>query len=253
MESWYSEKLPKGTRVALSDSGYTNKDIALIYLDHLIEHINAGPDKPSKVLLMDRHGSYMDPDFIIKATTSNIHPYPFLGHLTHVLQPLDVGVFQPYKHWHTKAIQHAMRNLDLDYNIASFMRDLHEIREETFKKSTIHSAFEKAGMWLISCKTAIAKMKVYSLPEPLIELLILPRTPTRFQHAEEGLRHWKPKLSEKLRALLEHPFAPGLVVLREFLLMESLLSFNIKYLIPKCETSKKPSTQTEMSSKRMEF
>jgi hypothetical protein len=67
-----------------------------------------------------------------------------------------------------------MRNLDLDYNIASFMHDLHEIRKETFKKSTIHSAFEKARIWLISCKTAIAKIKVYSLPEPLIELLILP-------------------------------------------------------------------------------
>jgi hypothetical protein len=198
MESWYSDKLEKGVRVVLSDSGYTNKDISLILLDHIIEHTNAGLDKPPKVLLMDRHSSHMDPDFIIKATASNIHPYPFLGHLTHVLQPLDVGVFQPYKHWHKKAVQHAMRNLDLDYNIASFMRDLHEIRAETFKKSTIHSAFEKAGIWPISCKTAIAKIKVYSPPEIPVELPTLPRTPTRFQHAEDGLRHWKGKLSERL-------------------------------------------------------
>jgi len=174
MESWYSEKLPTGTRVALSESGYTNKDIALHYLDHLIQHTNAGLDKPPKVLLMDQHRSHMDPDFTIKATASNIHPYPFPGYLTHVLQPLDVRVFQPYKHWHAKAIQHAMHNLDLNYNIASFMQDLHKIRAETFKKSTIHSAFEKAGMWLISCKAAIAKMKVYSPPEPLIELPTLP-------------------------------------------------------------------------------
>jgi hypothetical protein len=93
MESWYLDKIEKGTRVCLSDSGYTNKDICLIYLDHIIEHTNAGPDKPPKVLLMDRHGSHMDPDFIIKATALNIHPYPFPGHLTHVLQPLDVSVF----------------------------------------------------------------------------------------------------------------------------------------------------------------
>jgi hypothetical protein len=59
-----------------------------------------------------------------------------------------------------------MQNLDLDYNIASFMQDLHKIRAETFKKSTIHSAFEKAKIWLISCKTAIVKIKVYNLPEP---------------------------------------------------------------------------------------
>jgi hypothetical protein len=67
-----------------------------------------------------------------------------------------------------------MRNLDLDYNIASFMRDLHKIKAETFKKSTIHFAFEKAGIWPISCKTAIAKIKVYNPPEPPQELLELP-------------------------------------------------------------------------------
>jgi hypothetical protein len=98
MESWYSSKLEKGVRVVLSDSGYTNKEISLIYLDHIILHTNAGLDKPLKVLLMDRHSSHMDPEFTLRATAHNIHPYPFPGHLTHVLQPLDVGVFQPYKH-----------------------------------------------------------------------------------------------------------------------------------------------------------
>jgi hypothetical protein len=120
----------------------------------------------------------MDPDFIIKATALNIHLYPFPGHLTYVLQPLNVGVFQPYKHWHKKAVQHAICNLNLDYNIASFMWDLTEIRAETFKK---------AGIWLISCKVAIAKMKIYALPEAPVELPTLPQTPTRFQHAKYGL------------------------------------------------------------------
>jgi hypothetical protein len=60
------------------------------------------------------------------------------------------------------------------------MWDLTEIKAETFKKRTIYSAFEKAGIWLISYKTAIAKIKVYSLLEALVELLTLPRTLTRF-------------------------------------------------------------------------
>jgi DDE superfamily endonuclease len=82
----------------LSDSRYTNKDICLILLNHIIKYTNAGLDKPLKVLLMDQHGSYMDLDFIIKATAANIHLYPFPSYFTHILQPLDVGVFQPYKH-----------------------------------------------------------------------------------------------------------------------------------------------------------
>jgi hypothetical protein len=84
--------------VVLLDSEYINKEILLIYLDHIILHINARLDKPLKVLLMDQHSSYIDPKFTIKATVHNIHPYPFLRHLTYVLQPLNVSVFQPYKH-----------------------------------------------------------------------------------------------------------------------------------------------------------
>jgi hypothetical protein len=77
-----------------------------------------------------------------------------------------------------------MRNLDLDYNIASFMHNLLEIRAETFKKGTIHSAFEKSSIWPISCKVAIKKMKIYCLPKALAlalkELPILLQTPKRF-------------------------------------------------------------------------
>jgi DDE superfamily endonuclease len=80
------------------DSRYTNKEISLILLDYIILHTNAGLDKPPKVLLMDRQGSHIDLEFTLKATACNIHLYPFLGHLTHILQPLDVSVFQLYKH-----------------------------------------------------------------------------------------------------------------------------------------------------------
>jgi hypothetical protein len=70
-----------------------------------------------------------------------------------------------------------MHNLDLDYNIASFMQDLTEIRAETFKKGTIHNAFQKAGIWPISCKVVIAKMKIYALPKAPVDLPTLPQTP----------------------------------------------------------------------------
>jgi hypothetical protein len=209
MENWYTDKLNNDVRVVLSDSGYINSELALIYLDHLIKHTNAGMDKPIKVLLMDQHGSHMDDDFIIKATANNIHPFPFPGHLTHVLQPLDVGVFQPYKHWHKKAVQHAMRNLDIDYNVASFLRDLDGIRDDTFKRGTILGAFRKAGIWPINCDIALEKMKIYAPPQlPSIEpqLPALPTTPKRYSQAEHGLQFWKAKLSERLSSPSRGPF-----------------------------------------------
>jgi hypothetical protein len=122
----------------------------MIFLEHFIKHTNAGPNKLMKLLLMDSHISHTTLEFVLWATEMNIHPYPFPSHLSHVIQPLDVSVFQPYKHWHKKAVQHAMQSLDIDYNIASFFRDLSEIRKNTFKKGTIIGAFRDSGMWLIN-------------------------------------------------------------------------------------------------------
>jgi hypothetical protein len=110
------------------------------------------------------------------------------------MQPLDVGVFQPYKHWHKKAVQHAMRNLDIDYNVASFFRDLPEIRTNTFKKGTIIGAFRESGIWPINSQEALKKMRVYTALERAEDPLEIPKTPTKFMHSELKLQHWQAKI-----------------------------------------------------------
>ena len=141
----------------------------------------------------------MDPFFTLKSLEYQIIPYVFPGHLTHVLQPLDVGVFQAYKHWHRKAVQHAIRSLDIEYNISSFFRDLNDIRTDTFKPGTIQGAFREAGIWPINVEAAIQKMKVYQPPDISNlgddELPQLPQTPRKFSHAESSLN----QLQERLR------------------------------------------------------
>jgi hypothetical protein len=196
MESWYNEKLTGDELVLLSDSGYTNSELSMIFLEHFIKHTDASPNKRMKVLLMDSHTSHTTPEFVLRATEINIHPYPFPSHLTHVMQLLDVGVFQPYKHWHKKAVQHAMRSLDIDYNIASFFRDLAMIRTDTFKKGTIIGAFRDSGMWPINPQKALQKMKVYTPLERPEATLEIPRTPTKFMHSELKLQHWQAKIPD---------------------------------------------------------
>jgi hypothetical protein len=194
MESWYTGLTVAKMRVFLSETGYTNSELSLQYLEHIKEHLDC--TRP-KVLLMDQHGSHMDPAFTLKALEYRIQPYAFPGHLTHILQPLDVGVFQVYKHWHRKAVQSAIRSLDMEYNIASFFRDLEDIRIDTFKKGTIQGAFRKAGVWPISVTTALEKMKVYQPPEPPQEPLVLPITPRRFCEAENSLNDLQEQLDKR--------------------------------------------------------
>src|SRR4029077_20977410 len=53
MESWFHENMTGHEVVAVSPSGYTNKEICRRWLDHFIKHNDCGPDQPWRILLMD--------------------------------------------------------------------------------------------------------------------------------------------------------------------------------------------------------
>lgn len=162
MDNWVTqEELVGDEYVTCSPTGYTNNDIALDYLNHLILHTKAGPNQPWFLLLLDGHESHQSLKFKAKAAENHVKLFWFPSHLTHALQPLDVGVFRPWKHWHMIAVQRAIRTLDFDYSITSFMRDMAWIRDKTMQPHTIINAFKNSGMWPISAKAGIKKMRAY--------------------------------------------------------------------------------------------
>jgi len=59
-------------------------------------------------------------DFQLKAAENHIKLFYFRLYLTHVLQPLDVGIFWPWKHYYNLVIQAALQSLDFEYTITSF-------------------------------------------------------------------------------------------------------------------------------------
>jgi hypothetical protein len=158
MDNWIRDELVGKEMVACSPIGYTNNEIALQYLDHLIKHIRAGLTKPWKILLLDGHESHYTNEFQLKAAEHHIKLFYFPSHLTHILQPLDVGIFRPWKHYHQLAIQAALRSLDFEYTITSFFRDLTSIRQQTMKYHTIVNSFRDSGMWPLSAKAGLKKM-----------------------------------------------------------------------------------------------
>jgi hypothetical protein len=100
MESWIQPHLSGREAIDLSETGYTNERVAMDWLRHFIQHIDARPEKPWKLLLLDGHVSHEAPELVIYANNHHIVLMEYPSHLTHVLQPLDVGVFRPWKHYH---------------------------------------------------------------------------------------------------------------------------------------------------------
>jgi len=123
------------------------------------------------------------------------------------MQPLDVGIFQPYKHWHDVAIKEALASLDIEYGLRSFLRDLNWVREQTFKKSTIRSAFRKSGMWPPNSKECLSQLKTFNPPkeqEDPYSLPALPRTPQKAMEVEASIGKWE----EKVEELISSPSRP---------------------------------------------
>ncbi len=162
MADWFPPELEDEATIITSESGFTNDRIAIEFLKHFIKHTNAGPSSDWKLLLMDNHGSHETPEFLRLADENRILPYPLIPHLTHCMQPLDVGVFQPYKPWHDVAIRDALAGLDVEYGIRSFLRDLNGIREKTFRKRTIRHEFRDSGLYPIDAKQCLKQLKTFN-------------------------------------------------------------------------------------------
>ena len=97
---------------------------------------------------MDGQSSHITDDFLIYCWVHKIVPFLLPPHLTHLLQPLDIGIFQPLKHWHQEDVYNTIQYGDVKYDKIDFVcvNGYQQMRNRTFKKKTILYAFEKAGL-----------------------------------------------------------------------------------------------------------
>ena len=80
-------------------------------------------------------------------------------HSTHMTQPLDVGVFQPFKHYHTEAIDQAVRLGDTRFGTLEFLAAFQQFRAKTFKSSTVKHAFEVTGLVPFNPEVVLEKVR----------------------------------------------------------------------------------------------
>jgi hypothetical protein len=200
MQSWYRKGLKDRELVELSERGFTTNEIGLRYLDHLIKETGSGPDQEYKILLMDNHGSHRTDEFNLKARVNNIIVLYFPAHLTQILQPLDVGCFRAEKHWHNDAVNAALENLDFDYTLSSFFRDLKKIREKTFTYGTVRDAWRKSGVMPPNRELIKKKMRKY-YRQPEQELPTHTHRPITISRIEQDMA----MIAAKTRDLLSSP------------------------------------------------
>ena len=79
------------------------------------------------MLLLDEYRSHCTYKFLDYCESTDITLFCLPPHTTHILQPLDVVVFQPYKHWYAEAIDKATCTGCVDFNKIEFLKALGSI------------------------------------------------------------------------------------------------------------------------------
>jgi len=141
---WYHQALDDRTAIFPTPTGYSNDEVSMAWIQHFNKYSTSVG--VWRLLLMDRYGSHHTKEFIEFCNDNCIVPFGLPPGLTHLLQPLDLVVFQPLKHYHRKAIEVMVRDGVANITKLEFFGCIEEVRRQAFKVTTIKSAFAKAGI-----------------------------------------------------------------------------------------------------------
>lgn len=104
---------------------------------------------------MDSHASHINPEVISLASENQIYLFTYPAHTSHLLQPLDVGVYKSLKSNWQQRIDEYMREHSEKPNRTNFHTILNPAFILSFRKENIQNAFRKAGIYPFN-KNAVA-------------------------------------------------------------------------------------------------
>ena len=136
------------TLFASSETGWINAQLYLDWFKFFLE--NVPPTRPI-LLIQDGHHSHVSIELIELARANDVHLLCLPAHTSHLLQPLDVGVFKSFKSNFNKACSKYMseypgRVITTDI-LASIVAKAYPL---SFTPVNIMSGFKKSGVWPIN-------------------------------------------------------------------------------------------------------
>ncbi|XP_053394116.1 uncharacterized protein LOC123523838 [Mercenaria mercenaria] len=152
-----------GARGVLSESGWANAKIFKLYLEeHFLPLTRSYSNMSQPILLLyDGHSSHVSTSLIDWAKTQNIILFVLRPHSSHLLQPLDVGIYGPLKTFYHSECSLYMKN-NMGQVITKYQ--ICELACRAYLKamtpSNIQTAFRKTGIHPF-CEKVISQDKLY--------------------------------------------------------------------------------------------
>jgi hypothetical protein len=95
--TWFSDKDIPDWLYTTSENGWTSNAIGLRWLRDIFLPETRPEGNEARILLVDGHGSHATIEFMWECRQNNVHLVYLPPHSSHVLQPLDLACFGPFK------------------------------------------------------------------------------------------------------------------------------------------------------------
>ena len=149
--SW-TKGCPAGAIYSVSESGWMEKEnyeswIKKLFLpatSHLRESVPV-------VLFFDGHHSHISVSIVKYCKENNVHLMLLPSNTTHVLQPLDVGVYGPLKQaWKRILAEYKLETRAGSIGKEEFPQLLHKLWKTSFKPQHLQGGFRETGLFPLS-------------------------------------------------------------------------------------------------------
>ena len=168
--------------IAKSAKGWTDDELGMEWLRRVYEPYSRKLISPGekRLLILDGHFSHVNEQFIDFCESHNVALFCLPPHSTHLLQPLDVGLFGPLQHFYGIGIDDYFRDHGENFGFAPqrFLPIYLEARRKAYSLANIESAFRATGIVPLNSRI-LTKPRVNPevQGELQVESILLEKTP----------------------------------------------------------------------------
>ncbi|KAG2001679.1 hypothetical protein GB937_010022 [Aspergillus fischeri] len=158
--------IPQSWLIIKSDNGWITDIIGLRWLKEVFKlYLRRHSTGAKRLLILDSHSSHQTAEFDAFCKENAIIYLCMPPHTSHLLQPLDVGVFSPLKHAYGKLVEGMMVARNNHINKEDFLH----LYPSACERKNIHSGFTGAGLKLLNEDQVLEKITFQlCTPTPLL-------------------------------------------------------------------------------------
>jgi hypothetical protein len=159
------ELAPPASAMIGTDTGYSKDDVFLRFFEWWLgRHVHGRPS----VMCIDGHESHVSLEIVEKALAHGVHLVCFPSHVTHILQPLDVGCFGPLKRRYHIAVNDWVHDHDgTRFNDSEFLKLFTQAWNHSMTPVNISASWQATGLFPLDPLRVSAKVANYRRKKPI--------------------------------------------------------------------------------------